>query len=324
MFKKSFHIAAVFFILIVSIPAWPQKIEGPASPIPAKEMAVIKPDSDKVPPGFIGHNIATLFNNLQAAQKDKNIKTVYGPLTTEDLFAFSDYAVAPADFVIGLKADAPRFYFRGSLWRLRPSEEFPEPKIKYVNPCFGADGADLKTVTSREKLVTALVTAADAGKPVWKEAFFPITTVLPDTDRKHFKGQNVGVRCRETFIPSPQLHYGLSFVKEQPFRLIKITGDDLFSLDTYSSTAVEGAGFATWTGDDVVPPGSARRHISTLFVVKLVSPFIGSKTFTRADPVEKKDHTAIRNKVYVDLVGVWLYDLATGEILSKTAIDPQP
>lgn len=331
MLRRSYFLIALF-TLMISTAAWPQKIEGPVSSIPAKEMAVIKPDSGKVPAGFIGHNISTLFNNLQAAQKDKNIRTVYGPLTTDDLFAFSDYAVAPADFVIGLKTDAPRFYFRGGLWRLRPSDEFPEPRIEYVNPCYGVGSDELKTVASREKLVTPLVTplvtaaAADPNKPVWKEAFFPIRTVLPDTDRKHFKGQNVGVRCRDIFIPSPQLHYGLSFVKEQPFRLIKITGDDTFSLDTYGSIDIEGVGFAVWSGDDVVPPlpGSARRHISILFVVKLVPLYTGTKTFTKADPVEKKDHTAIQNKVYVDLVGVWLYDLATGEILSKTAIDPQP
>lgn len=322
MFKKFFYIAAGFFILIVSAPAWPQKIGGLVPPIPAEEMAVIKSDSEKLPPGFIGHNIATLFNNLQAAQKDKNIKTVYGPLTTDDLFAFSDYAVAPADFIVARKAGDTKVYFRGGLWRLRPSDEFPEPKIEYVDPCLTAGGAELKTVASREKLVT--VVNADPDKPIWKEAFFPIWTVLPDTNRKHFKGQNVGVRCRETFVPFPQLHYGLSFVKEQPFRLIKITGDNIFSLDTYGSTAIDGAGFAAWTGDDVVPPGSARRQISILFVVKPAPPFIGSKTFTRADPVEKKDHTAIQNKVYVDLVGVWLYDRASGEILSKTALDPQP
>ncbi|HEV7645790.1 MAG TPA: hypothetical protein VGO50_17760 [Pyrinomonadaceae bacterium] len=322
MLKKFSYIAAGFFIFIVSISAWPQKTAGPVSSIPAEEMAVIKSDSDKVSPGFIGHNIATLFNNLQAAAKDRNIKTVYGPLTTDDLFAFSDYAIAPADFVSALKTDGPTFYFRGSLWRLRPAGEFPEPRIEYVNPCYTADAAELKTVASREKLVTAV--AVDPNKPVWKEAFFPIRTVLPDTDRKHFKGRNVGVRCRETFVPSPQFHYGLSFVKEQPFRLIKITGDNIFSLDTYSSTAIEGVGFAAWTGDDVVPPGSARRHISILFVVKLTPPYAGSKTFTMRDSVEKKDHIAIQNKVYADLVGVWLYDFATGEILSKTAIDPQP
>jgi hypothetical protein len=35
-------------------------------------------------------------------------------------------------------------------------------------------------------------------------------------------------------------------------------------------------------------------------------------------------HTAVQRKIYVELLGVWLYDLSSGRILSKEALEKLP
>lgn len=291
--------------------------------------ARINLETSVLPKKFTGHDAAVLFKNLKTlTMRNKGEisgKPVYGNLTVDDYFAVSDNAVSPVQRVVA-RSETGSVY-QGELWRILSADDFPEPGLVYVGGCGGGSGMGsdaLPTVSSRDRFFAPFEQSTD----VWREGVLHLSRELPKTRRTDYKGYNVGDQCSEFYVPLQQTHYGLSFVNAQPLKLLQITDNKYetyhgreFSLDSYKTETETGFGFAVWNGDDVVPQEKRKPYLSTLFVVKLAAPYVSMKTFTKLDKVENKTHTAIQNKIYVDIVGVWLYDSATGEIISKQTTD---
>ncbi|MBC7798858.1 MAG: hypothetical protein H7Z37_18470 [Pyrinomonadaceae bacterium] len=336
---KNTLIRAVFLLMFMAIIENSFVISAQKRVVPVRaktDLIQVKPENaarinletTALPKGFTGHDAAVLFKNLKTLTMRNKAsiknKTVYGDLTTSDYFVFG----SPASRVQGIMAiNNAGLQYEGDLWRVRAANDFPEPRAVYVEGCGSGSGIGLgkpPLVSSRDKLAVPLEQSTD----VWRESVFDLSKELPKTQRTDYKGYNVGKQCREFYVPLQQTHYGLSFVKAQPLKLVQITDNKYetyhgraFSLDSYGYETENGFGFAVWNGGDVVPQEKRKLYLSTLFVVKLAAPYISTKTFTKLDKVENKTHTAIQNKIYADIVGVWLYDGATGEIISKQTTD---
>ncbi|MBC7797196.1 MAG: hypothetical protein H7Z37_10020 [Pyrinomonadaceae bacterium] len=310
------------------IPAQNKKLKNRTSTSAARKIVVPKDEfkitleTVQLPKNFYGQNAMKLSKNLNASLKsgaDITGKKIYGNLTTNDLFAFTMYSTKA---VYGSDSQNVNIKFEGRLFRLQRGDEFPEPETAYGGkaPCISTRNVNSRNVSSRGELVKAFATT-ESLEAVWRDGVFRLRTEFGTPKRRNYKGFKIGEVCDEFFVPSPQSHYDLSFVNQQPFGLFDVTDDFAFSLDDYDNKTVKGAGVVAWKGNDVLPKNYADEdgYVSPLFVVKLVAPYVARKTFTKPDPIENKPHVAIQNKIYVDIVGIWLYNQQTGEIVSKDA-----
>ena len=292
----------------------------------------ITSETKSLPKGFNGVDSVILSNNLknlleknQVVGKSSKLiqdklkgKSVYENLTIDDLFAFIPDV---SQRIAGKDEKIISTIYRGQLFRLIHTNEFPEPQVINIRSCgsgFGPGGF----VSSREDLITEY-NADVSVESIWKQGMFHLKTTIPtDTKRQNYKGA-FGIHCSgdEFFIPSPQYHYELAFMKAQPFRLLNVT-HKVFWLDTYRYETISGAGVVAWKPN--IQYADEAEQIIPIFITKLVPPYFKSETLTKKDLIEGKPHLSIRNKIYVDLIGIWLYDRKTGEIISKSAHESRP
>lgn len=308
----------------------------------------ITPETRSLPKGFSGVDPVVLSDNLsdllqkdEPANKSTKIvqgklkgKAVYENLTTDDLFAFVPVV---SWWVYGRKTDENSVY-SGQLFRLINTNVFPEPQIIDIAPCGGGGiGAGTPGVSSREDLVEDYEPDLVESSPgliesSWKLGVFHLkTTVPPDIKRQNYKGYKgrdgvleTKILCEghEYFVPSPQNHYELAFVKEQPFRLRNVS-DNVFDLEKYRFETISSAGIVAWEPNIELTQDSEPMLVP-IFVTKLVPPYLMRDSLTIPDLIESKPHLAIRNKIYVDLIGIWILDRKTGKIVSKKAHESKP
>ncbi len=237
--------------------------------------------------------------SAQIIEKNLKGKPVYGNLTIDDYFVFKpDYSL---DVILKTSQENRGYY--GKVFQLRKSGEFPEPQKIYDGLC--GEGQSLFSVLLDELLKENQ--SGETNKLFWQENNLYLTTVFPALNRQDYKTSSNGI-C-DFFVPSPQTHYELSFVNKQPFSFVKFNGS-VFSLETDKEESVKSAGIVALNSN----PPNEYQHI---FIVKLVPPFIKTEILTGQDKIEGKQHRAIVNKIYVDLVGIWLYDSKSGKVFSK-------
>lgn len=284
-------------------------------------------ETTRLPDRFEGHNPAILFRNLTALAKlnksdKKSIaeflkgKKIYQNLTTDDLFAFS---LETARGVIG-RTEKNNTRFGASLYPFLNLENFPPPKPMYLG--FSAYDSAIPLISSPDDLVSEYISELDL-ESFWKSHYLTIQTVYPAAAlRKKYIGDKKGCvyipfsneLCRQDgfIVPSPQIHYGLGFVGKQPFTLVNTT-NSVFSPETYRFEDQKGAGLAA-----LYDNGEKYRQARPIFIVKLAAPYFAAKSFQTFDEVEKKPLQTVRNLLYVELVGIWLYDYNSNQIVSKT------
>ena len=94
----------------------------------------------------------------------------------------------------------------------------------------------------------------------------------------------------------------------------------LYFLHEYET--VTGAGITVWLYDnEIVSSDRYDDRRDAMFVVKLVPPYIGTEEMVKNDPIEGKPHRAIINKIYVDVVGIWIYKSESRRIVRKESGD---
>lgn len=285
---------------------------------------------------FDGHDAEVLFKNINTLLKQNKAKgkktldvsqilkgkPVYKNLTTDDLFAF---ILRPTKSVFGRKEN-PKLYYSAKIFPLIKMDDFPPPQPEYL-PSGSFEIAPTPLVTSPNNLVSEFV-ADEPLETFWTSRYLPIKTVYPpQANAKKYVGRkavcvpyspNVTTCDGEDFIVrSPQIHYGISFVKQEAFPLVKVS-NKVLSLKTYDFEYQEGAGLAAWNGRGE----KDNENNVPIFIVKLVAPYIESKSFQTPDSVERKPHQAVRNILYVDLAAIWIYDARTGLIISKSGEKP--
>lgn len=293
------------------------------------ETKVFPRNFNGVDPAILSNNLYGLLQQNQATGKSiqsiqnrlKNRK-VYGDLTTNDLFAFVPKS---SKYVSGSKKGDVLTTFSGNLYRFMHLDDFPEPRLVTVKGCGQGSGTGgSKDISSK----TDLVTEYDSGvsfQSIWKQGLIHLkTTIDEDTNKQVYKGVK-GISCNESefFIPSTQFHFELGFVKPQPFRLLNVS-DNVFWFDSYKYQQVSGAGIIAWNPESKWEYGKKTETEVPVFIAKLVPPYLKRESLTKKDIVEGKNHTAIRNIIYIELVAIWLVSQETGEVISKDAHEAKP
>lgn len=281
-------------------------------------------ETKSFPKGFKGHDPKILFDNLNSLlqQNKANGKTVkavremlkgkliYENLTTDDLFAFSSNAAA--NYVSGNTAENDKQY-RGAIFPLRNLKDSPPPLLYvYRDSGFGDGrgtgiGGDPK-ISSRDDLVSEFKGALPL-ETLWTLIYLPLKTIYSPE----------ALAGRDFNVPSPQIHYGLSFIKQQSFSLVNVT-DKRFSIKKNDFDYQNGAGIAAWMEDGEHYGG---KYNEPIFIVKLSMPYLKSDYFQTPDAVRKKTHRAVRNIIYAELVAIWIYDKRDGTIVSKSNDEPR-
>ena len=278
--------------------------------------------------GFYGHDVKILFNNLkyyltQPAAEGKTGAELYqylkgkpllGNLTVDDSFVFIVYK----DYLVeGVNRSDTNLVYRVNLFRLPATNEFPTPDTVRANDgCYGTmspgQGENV-LAASKNDLVSLLDVKPDE---FWPTRLLPLETVVPRSRRGGYKGYRVGEQCYEFYVPSPQTHYSLTFAREQPFQIVEVKKESVFSLDTYRTETVKGQGLAAWLFD-AEPKRFLGDYPRPMFVVKLVPPYLQTNVQTRQDPIENKLNRAVQNNIFVDLESIWFADYKTGKIFKK-------
>ncbi len=288
------------------------------------------------PRNFNGVDPVILSNNLYALlQQEKTTgklvqsiesrlknQKVYGDLTTDDLFAF---VPEHSEYVSGSKKGDVLSVFSGNLYRLMHSDDFPEPKIVRVKGCgIGSGIGGSKDVLSEKDLVTEYDSNV-SPQSIWKQGLIHLkTTINDDLNPRDYKGVK-GTLCNESefFIPSPQFHFELGFVNPQPFRLLNVS-HNAFWFDSYKYQHVSGAGIVAWNPEWKWKYSERPETKVPVFIAKLVPPYFKRESLTKKDIVEGKNHNAIRNIIYIELVSIWLVSKETGEVISKDGYEANP
>lgn len=285
-------------------------------------------DATSLPKDFEGHDAEILVKNLNAllkSAKGKNApsikgKRVYEKLTVDDLFAFT---LDAAEYVAGRNA-SNNLRYRGAIFPLRSLNETPPPRLHYTDLTGYGVGSGDPGFSSINELAPKF-SDSQSLETLWTNAYLPIKTIYaPESLAKKYVGKKAACRpssyspdvqvCdgRDFNVPSPQIHYGISFVKTQPFSLVKVTDENL-SLQTYKFARPTMPGIVAWLENGEQYSGGT----APIFIVRLVAPYLESKNYETPDAVERKPHQDVRKILYAELAGIWIYDRQSGKILSK-------
>lgn len=283
---------------------------------------------------FDGHDAALLFKNLNALLRQNKAKgklaaaeseflkgkPIYKNLTTDDYFAFT---LKRADYVTGRNRET-KLSYTAALFPLLGMEDFPAPEPKYLELSSGIGMSS--PISSPQDLISEFV--ADVPlEDFWKSYYLPVKTVYPRMAlAKKYKGKKAVCSplsgstdaqiCDglDFIVPSPQIHYGIAFVKPQAYPLVRVSRETL-SLKTYKFEYKKGAGLAAWLENGEKYGGY---NNVPLFIVKLAAPYLETKNFQMQDAIEQKPHQAARNVLFVELAAIWIYDQSTRQIVSKS------
>jgi TonB family protein len=311
----------------------------------------------KVEPSKLFKNLQTLIREKNLGGKSekiikkklRNVK-IYDNLNTDSYFAFeprlNQGLYQPKDnYTFEISGDQAQKTVYGRMYRLENTGEAPEPQTKAIGNCTTEYGTD-NTRGSSGGMGTGrgIGEGTEAGfgdggetdenlKPakilreikyndkkkfdqqklsgeIWKNSYFSLETDFGKVDSSDYNGVSFGDNCASFFIPVSQTHYVMSFKDPQDFSLVK---EDVakFSIKDYKYGQKPSLWLPVFDSDEY--------DLKHIFIIKLVSPYIATETFTTTDFSERKPHTAILNQIFVDVVGVWLYDTKTGKVISDDA-----
>lgn len=282
--------------------------------------------TEALPKDFAQHDIVKLFENLRRATANFSVnqktgaemsslikgKKILGDLTADDLFAFR---ISSSGSKYGTDAKNRSLNYQGSLFGLNDSA-YIEPLADSDGGCGVGTGAGYPIVNSRDDLITKVL-PKDSPDEFWQNNYFSVDSFMPVYNRKLYKGKldknEEYTDCSFTyFVPSPQAFYQMAFNNRQPYQLVKVE-DYGFDLEKYNYHRKDQIGVVAWQSD----VQTQVKDINEIFVVKLVAPFVRSKTIEKYDAVEKRNFRAIVNQIVVDIVGIWAIDAETGKVLSK-------
>lgn len=282
--------------------------------------------TETLPKDFTQHDIVKLFENLRRATANfsgsqktdaqmssllKN-KKILGDLTADNLFAFQ---ISSSGSRYGTDAKNRNLTYQGKLYPLNDGA-FIEPLADTDGGCGVGTGAGYPTVDSRDDLITRAAPKNSLDE-FWRNNYFQVDSFMPIYNRKLYKGKldknEEHPDCSFIyFVPSPQAFYQLVFNRRQPYQLVEVE-DYVFDLEEYDYHRKNKIGVVAWQSD----VQTRVQEINEIFVVKLVPPFVSSKTIEKYDAVEKRNFRAIVNQLVVDIVGIWAIDAETGNVLSK-------
>ena len=240
-----------------------------------------------VDPVILSNNLKNLLGKNQASEKSNRLiqdklkgKQIYENLTTNDFFVFIPDV---SQWIAGWNRNDTTTVYRGQLFRLIHKNEFPEPKIVTRRGC-GIGTGNVNSVSSREELVTEYNTKVSV-ESIWNQGIFHLMTTIPkDTKSQNYIGVfNTHCIGDDFFVPTPQNHYELAFIKPQPFRLLNVK-HKIFWFDTYRYETIEGAGIVAWKHN--IRSASEAEEIIPIFITKLVSPYFKAETLTKNDLIE--------------------------------------
>lgn len=287
----------------------------------------VSPDAAQLPVEFGGHDFVALYAALEKAigklPKDadperqyqllKNVKLL-GNLTIDDSFIFR---VQTNSGVNGYSPDYSRL-FRAETFQLRQEEKLMEPDRDMLDGCprIGA-GTAPPTGNAPEDFIKTF-----RDDQIWERSHLLLNTVKPIYNRKNYRGKldtdsDLPPNCRYTYVvPSPQAQYQLAFTRPQPFELAP-SRTALMSLKDYEYRERDGIGVIAWHAKGEKNPLASGDWATTLFVVKLATPFLKSETLTGRDEIENKDFKMFARTFYVDIKSLWVVSHKTGKIVKK-------